>query len=76
MVCKPHVQWPREVYERKWTVELVGFEKLTRAAWVEIQHLGDKFGQKLDVINYDPSTNDIKLYSSQAAELSLKNMPE
>jgi len=66
----------REVYDRKWTVELVGFEKLTRAAWIEIQHLGDKFGQKLDVINYDPSTNDIRLYSSQAAELSLKNMPE
>lgn len=56
----------QEVYNRGWTVELVGFDKYTRAAWVELQHLGDKFGKQLEIINYNPSSNDIKLYSDQA----------
>lgn len=58
-----------EVYRRDWTVELSGFDKLTRAAWVQIQHLSDQHGKRLDVINYNPSTDDINLYNSQAAEL-------
>jgi hypothetical protein len=56
----------REVYKRQWPVELIGFEKLTRAAWVEIMHLGDKFSKKLEVINYHPSLSDIALYGKQA----------
>lgn len=62
----------REAYKREWTVELIGFEKLTRAAWVEIQHLGDEHNRKLEVINYDVSTNDILLYDKQAQAKSLK----
>lgn len=58
----------REVYNRKWTVELVGFDKFTRAAWVEIQHLGDKHGHKLEVINYQPTPNDVNLYYIQSME--------
>lgn len=56
----------REVYERNWTVELVGFDKFTRAAWIELQHLGDKNGKYLEIINYEPSHNDLVLYNSQA----------
>lgn len=58
----------REVFERQWTIELAGFDKFTRACWVELQHLGDrdKLGRHVDVINYDPSPDDVKLYSSQA----------
>jgi hypothetical protein len=58
----------REAVRRDWVVELVGFSKLTRAAWVEIQHLGEAMNKKIDVLNFEPTTRDIKLYqeSSQA----------
>jgi hypothetical protein len=62
----------REVYKRSWTIELTGFDKLTRAAWVEIQHLIDKYGKPLEVINFKPSVSDVKLYTNQAAEASWK----
>jgi len=52
----------REAYSREWTMELRGFDKLKRAAWVEIQHLIDKHGKALDVINYQPNSNDVKIY--------------
>lgn len=55
----------REAFNRGWTVELVGFEKLTRAAWVEAQHLSDKFQRKMEVINFEPTTTDMKLYQEQ-----------
>ncbi len=57
----------REVYHRGWVVELVGFEKFTRAAWVEIQQLGDKLGKRLEVINFNPSPGDVKLYNDIAS---------
>ncbi len=62
-----------EVYRRGWTVELSGFDKLTRAAWVQIQHLGDQYGKALDVINFEPTPEDVKLYTSQAAALGMRN---
>lgn len=52
----------REAVKRNWVVELVGFAKLTRAAWVEIQHLGEKMNQQIDVLNFSPTDSDIKLY--------------
>ena len=62
----------REAYQRNWTVELVGFNKMTRAAWVEIQHLGDKFGKQLEVINFNPMPSDIKIYNIESASLSMR----
>lgn len=56
----------REVYRRNWTVELSGFDKFTRAAWVEIQHLSDQYGKRLEVINFHPTPDDVKIYISQA----------
>lgn len=56
----------REVYKRGWTIELAGFEKMTRAAWVELQHLGDKHGKQLEILHFDPSFKEIKLYNTQA----------
>jgi len=38
-----------EVYKRGWTIELSGFDKFTRAAWIELQHLGDRNGKYLDI---------------------------
>ena len=55
-----------EAYRRDWTVQLVGFEKLTRAAWVEFQRLGDIHGKRLEVVGYEPSLDDVKLYTDQS----------
>lgn len=66
----------REIYKRGWTVEMAGFEKLTRAAWVEIQHQIDLHGKPLEIINYHPSPNDISLYNAQALSISLRSAPE
>lgn len=61
----------REVYKRGWTVELVGLDKYTRAAWLEIQHLGDQHNKQLEVINYQVSPQDVKLYTIQAKSMGM-----
>lgn len=55
----------REIYRRGWSIEFAGFDKMTRAAWVEVQQLMDKHGKKIEIINYYPSPEDIKIYSIQ-----------
>lgn len=66
----------REVYKRNWTVELTGLDRLTRAAWVEIQYLGETHGRLLDVINFKPSPEDVKLLNNQVLESRLKGTLE
>jgi hypothetical protein len=58
----------RELYRRQWTVQLVGFDKLTRAAWVEIQLLGDKLGNPLEVINFTPTQEDLLVYTTRSSK--------
>lgn len=53
----------REAHKREWTVELTGFEKLTRATWVEIQRLNDSTEKKIEVMNYNPTPDDVKVYN-------------
>lgn len=66
----------REAYRRSWTIELVGLEKFRRAAWIELQLLGDREGKRLEIVNYAPSVDDIKLYTDQAVVTSLRGKPE
>lgn len=66
----------REAYKRNWAVELIGFDKLTRAAWVEIQHLIETHKKPMDVVNYDPSTQDLQIYRQQSDERILRSMLE
>lgn len=61
----------REVYNRDWTIEFSGLDKLIRAAWVELQVLGDKFGKKLEVLHYSPSVSDVKIYVEKTRGLQL-----
>lgn len=61
----------REAVRRDWVVELVGFSKLTRAAWVEIQHLAETMQKKIDVLNFEPTTNDVKLYHDRSSDGAL-----
>lgn len=56
----------REVYRRDWTIELAGFDKLTRVAWIEIQLLSDQHGKSLNILNYNPSTADVERYRTEA----------
>lgn len=66
----------KEVYKRSWTVEMAGFDKFTRAAWIEIQHLNDQHGKSLEIINYSPNPEDIKLYQKQSEARVLKSGKE
>jgi hypothetical protein len=66
----------REAYKRNWTVELIGFEKYTRAAWVEIQHLGQKNNRKMEILNYEPTNSDMRLQQMQAREMSARKTME
>lgn len=55
----------REAYKRGWTVELTGFNKMVRATWVEIQLLAAKHGKPLEVLHYEPTEADQKLYLAE-----------
>lgn len=50
-----------EAFDRGWTVELVGFEKYRRAAWVELQVLAEQHGRSVDVVNYPATMQEVKL---------------
>jgi hypothetical protein len=67
----------REVFNRNWaTIELVGLNKLTRSAWVEVQLLGDQHGRRLEVINYNPTGQDAKVYHDAAIMKAAEPRPE
>lgn len=55
-----------EAYKRGWVIEFAGFDKMVRAAWIEIQHLGDVHGKPLEILHFTPSVDDVKLYNIQA----------
>ncbi len=64
----------REVYKRNWTIELAGFNKMVRGAWVELQHLGDKNGRHVDILHFDPSSDDMRVYTEQARAIAAASM--
>lgn len=55
----------REVYNRGWTIELAGFDKLIRGAWVELQILGNKHGKFLDILHFQPTAEDLRVYTEK-----------
>lgn len=55
----------REVYKRGWVVELAGFNKMVRASWVEAQLLASKYGKPLEILHYQPTEADQRLYQAQ-----------
>lgn len=55
----------REVYNRGWTIEFVGFQKMMRAGWVELQILAEKHGNALDILHFKPSLKDLELYQTE-----------
>jgi hypothetical protein len=65
-----------EAYKRRWSVELVGFEKFTRAAWIELQRLEQQHGYGVDIINYQVSSKDVKLHYDLNVVNNPINRPE
>ena len=59
----------KEVYKRGWVIEFAGFDKMVRAAWVELQHLGDSHGKALEILHYIPSPADVKIYRTEAKNM-------
>src|SRR6202044_861685 len=55
-----------EVYKRGWTIEFAGFNKMVRAAWIELQILGDRQGKQLEILHYTPSAADINVYTAES----------
>jgi hypothetical protein len=64
----------REVYERGWTIELVGFEKFRRASWVEFQLLAEQYGRTIEIVNYSPTIHDMKLFESISRGRALRGV--
>ncbi|VVC75204.1 hypothetical protein AQUSIP_04910 [Aquicella siphonis] len=60
----------QEIYKRGWTIEMAGLDKWTRAAWMEFQLLGDKHGKHLEIINYQPSEEELRVYEEKSSTLS------
>lgn len=55
----------REAYKRGWTIEFAGFNKMVRAAWVELQKLGHQHNKKIDILHYDPPAEDFKIFEAE-----------
>jgi hypothetical protein len=66
----------REVYKRRWTIEFAGFEKMVSAAWVEIQHQRYLYGSRLDVLYFEPSEKELRIYNQEARQLAAKKLAE
>lgn len=60
-----------EAYKRGWTIEFAGFNKMVRIAWIELQLEADKNqGKRLEILHYEPSEEDIRMYQQAAKVLS------
>jgi hypothetical protein len=55
----------REVYKRGWTIEFGGFNKMIRAAWIELQVLSARFNKPIEIMHYNPSSRDLSIFESQ-----------
>lgn len=62
----------REVYKRGWVIEFAGFKKMVRAAWAELQLLGEQNEKYLQIINYLPKEEDFRAYSSRSQSAGFK----
>lgn len=62
----------REIYNRGWVIEFAGFDKMVRAAWIELQLLGDKHGKQLEILHYTPSEEDLRIYAVRSQGPGLK----
>lgn len=55
----------QEAYSRGWVIEFAGFDKMVRAAWVELRLLGERYGKQLEILHYIPTNEDIRTYEAK-----------
>lgn len=48
-----------EVFNRNWSVELGGFDKMVRAAWIELEILSEKANKSVHYAYFYPSPHDL-----------------
>ncbi len=58
-----------EVYNRGWTIEFSGFDKMVRAAWVRLQILGKQKGKYLEILHYTASPEDSIIFTKEIVAL-------
>jgi len=58
-----------EVYQRGWSIEFSGFDKMVRMAWVRLQILGNQQGKFLEILNYSPPQADTIIYNKEIEAL-------
>ncbi len=63
-----------EVYNRGWTIEFSGFDKMVRAAWVRLQVLGKQKGKYIEILHYSPPPGDMMIYTKEMGAL-IKQKP-
>lgn len=54
-----------EVHKRGWVIEFAGFDKMARAAWIQLQIIAEKTGKPIEILHYTPTQEDILIYSAQ-----------
>jgi hypothetical protein len=48
----------REVYQREWTIEFAGYDKMVAGAWVEAKRLEQVYGREMKIDNYAPTVQE------------------
>lgn len=64
----------REVYKRGWVLEFAGFDKMVRAAWVELQIQGELHGKHLEILHYTPTEEDLKIFAAEVSSPLFKSL--
>jgi hypothetical protein len=66
----------QEVFKRGWVIEFAGFDKLVRAAWVELQLLGEQHRKTVEILHYEPSVEDLKIFQAKSKGPATRMSPE
>ncbi|HSW93389.1 MAG TPA: hypothetical protein VLJ15_03430 [Gammaproteobacteria bacterium] len=64
-----------EIQKRGWVIEFAGFDKMVRAAWVELQVLGQTQGKTIEILHFNPSERDLKIVEAQLRSQSTGPSP-
>jgi hypothetical protein len=54
-----------EAYNRGWDIEFSGFDKMVRAAWVQLNILSAQYNKPIKIMNYKPRREDENFLSQQ-----------
>ncbi len=61
-----------EAAARDWIVELDGNDKMMRALWIESRLMGDASEKYLEILHFNPTNEDVKIYVEQSRALAAR----